>query len=980
MGTATTRFLSVVEAQSVGTADVEKLAQSFDRVAASIDKASESSKKVSEHPGFDNFAAKVKSGIEDPLGTAGAAIENLLKGMGPLGAGLTVGGAVFGALSAAAFEAAHSLGEYGLQIQNVALRTGLTTKEVGQFGYAARMTGQDVSIYEKMMRGLTDATDDNSEKGQKARDVIKGMGIEMRGANGELKPTSTLLLDISEGLGGMKNALERATAARAIFNRVGIEGIPVILGLAENVARAKEMGLGAGEEDVKRWENYHRAITEVEVLWERLGRKFKEPLAAVITFALKDTSGKQYTYEDLVKRGINFGGYTQDSGYQKNQVLRGAGFGGLVDQRDAWNLPVSLERQDAADRLIFARERGDAAVKGFQSRRGADLQYQLKAAEDALKGMGEPTAGKSSAEDVAAYERAMKKVDGLKAQIQHTKDLEAAEKSLAAFEKEAGDKGKSEIDKIYERRDAEVAKGASPLRAGYAANLEVAAVVNKQAADLAEGWAKLTRENRDAVAKMGDEMVQGGNEAAVRYTDAWIKAADRIRELSKTGQLRRRESSAGQDIAMLGLAAQPGQEVELANAMYSRRIALANELHKISMDEARTERDAGKAQLETAEAYLALKQATFDADEQHELMLAELQRKRLDDLRNLSGQAFDALLRGGKGVEDFLKGMALGWGRTMFQNAAVTLLQGQSGHLALPGQGTAEDPTFLGKVLRGTPFGTDPLKDGGAMKLTAAGGQLSTAAQQLMMAARALATSRSGGGGGMPSGGAWSKVFDGGGSASDLSPAELDQAWASLKDSSAWGPDAGWTGGQSATASASSGGGMAAGAAKGVGIGMAAAAGAFGAYSGFKAGGAQGALSGTGALAGGAGAIMALSGVAGPAAPIVAGVGMALGLVASLLGDPKQLRTKAENTLLTDSQYTMPTATSYARDRYGNVTDRDMSGNMRPIIQVNLPVSAMDSTDVIARAPAIADALSLALEGRISPRLATNLRNVATGR
>ncbi len=970
MGTATTRFLSVVEAQSVGTADVEKLAQSFDRVAASIDKASDSSRKISEHPGFDDFASKVKAGIEDPLGSAGREIENLLKRMGPMGAGMAAGAGSMVAMGLAAFEAAHSLGEYGLQIQNVALRTGLTTKEVGQFGYAARMTGQDVSIYEKMMRGLADATDDNSEKGAKAREVMKGMGVEMRGANGELKPTSTLLLEISEGLGGMKNALERASAARAIFNRVGIEGIPVILSLAENVARAKEMGLGVGDDDIKRWEDYHRAITNVELWWERLARKLKEPLAAMITMVVKDTSGKQYTYEDLLKRGVSFGGYTQDSDYQRDQAMRGAGFGGLVDQRNAWNLPVSLEWQDAADRAVFARQRGDEAVAGFQSRRGADLQYQLKAAEDAMKGLTAPTAGKSSAEDVATYERAMKKVDGLKAQIQHTKDLEAAEKSLAAFEREAGDKGKSEIDKIYERRDAEVAKGNSPLRAGYAANLEVAAVVNKQAAEVAEAWAKLTRENRDAVAKMGDEMVQGGNEAAPRYADAWLKTADRVHQLAYGARARRAEGAAGEDLTMLGLAAQPGQDAQLANAVYDRRIALAKELNRLAVEEATRKQDAAGL----VSAQIDLEQAQYDAAVQHEVTLAELQRKRLDDLRNLSGQAFDAILHGGKGIEDFLKGTALGWGRTMFQNAAVTLLQGQSGHLALPGQGTAKDPTFLGKVLRGTPFGTDPQKDAGAAKLTTAGGQLSAAAKELTMAARALATSRSSGGGGMASDAAWSKVFDGGGSASDLSPAELDQAWASLKDSSAWGPDAGWTG------RSSGGGGMAAGAAKGVGIGMAAAAAAFGAYSGFKAGGAQGALSGTGALAGGAGAIMALSGVTGPAAPIVAGAGMALALAASLLGDPKQLRQKAENTLLTDSQYTMATPTSYATDRRGNLVDRDIAGNMRPVVQVNMTVSAIDSQSFQDRMPQILDAVSLGIEGRVSPRLNTNLRNVASGR
>jgi hypothetical protein len=54
----------------------------------------------------------------------------------------------------------------------------------------------------------------------------------------------------------------------------------------------------------------------------------------------------------------------------------------------------------------------------------------------------------------------------------------------------------------------------------------------------------------------------------------------------------------------------------------------------------------------------------------------------------------------------------------------------------------------------------------------------------------------------------------------------------------------------------------------------------------------------------------------------------------------------------------------------------DTSGNLRPIIQVTQNISAFDAQSIADRAPEIADAVSLAIEGKISPRLATNLRNV----
>ena len=45
----------------------------------------------------------------------------------------------------------------------------------------------------------------------------------------------------------------------------GIEAIPVIVGLTDNVKRVKELGLGATDEDLKRWEEYHRNAPPVPV-------------------------------------------------------------------------------------------------------------------------------------------------------------------------------------------------------------------------------------------------------------------------------------------------------------------------------------------------------------------------------------------------------------------------------------------------------------------------------------------------------------------------------------------------------------------------------------------------------------------------------------------------------------------------------------------------------------------------------------------
>ena len=99
---------------------------------------------------FQALGRNVESFVKEPLNAAKEAASGLLEKIGPMGGAVLGGAAALGAIAAAGFEAAKSLGEYGRQIEDVKLRTGLSTKEVGQFSFAARMAGQDASIFERM--------------------------------------------------------------------------------------------------------------------------------------------------------------------------------------------------------------------------------------------------------------------------------------------------------------------------------------------------------------------------------------------------------------------------------------------------------------------------------------------------------------------------------------------------------------------------------------------------------------------------------------------------------------------------------------------------------------------------------------------------------------------------------------------------------------------------------------------------------------
>jgi hypothetical protein len=102
-----------------------------------------------------------------PLAVAKSAVTSLLTSMGPFGGAIAAGLIVLTGIALAGFEAAKSLGQSGVRIRDVELRTGLTPKEVGQFGFAARAAGQDTTIFERMMCGPSEAADDTRRKARK---------------------------------------------------------------------------------------------------------------------------------------------------------------------------------------------------------------------------------------------------------------------------------------------------------------------------------------------------------------------------------------------------------------------------------------------------------------------------------------------------------------------------------------------------------------------------------------------------------------------------------------------------------------------------------------------------------------------------------------------------------------------------------------------------------------------------------------------
>lgn len=902
---AVTNFQSVISTQSGGTADVQALAASFDKLSQSIEGATKNANKVNEHPGFDEFAKKVKSGIQDPLGALGSAAESALKALGPLGTGVAAAAGIFTAAGVAAFSAAKSLGELGVQIQNVELRTGLTSKQVGQFGFAAKAVGQDVSIFERMMRGLTMAVEDQSTKGEAARVWLGRFHVDINAVKDGSASTAETIQKVAQGLQQLPTQFERNKAALDIFKKSGIEAIPVLLELNKNLRIARENGFGLSESEAAKYADYLQKITVIETKWDRIVRLVKEHAASLVFDSFGDP----------------------DDHSRAGRLTGPAG-----ERHKTHDTPADIEAREKARRMADA----DMALDGRVRNHVKELNEQLKEAREKLK---------TSTEVVAELGKRSDEIF-LK----------------AAFGDESGNpygKYQYSLGRISTEREDALRKNPQPQF-----RREINSRFNEQVAaakmTFAEEWqnflmefdkkgVEFNKHLEEEAAKLGRDTNKLG-EDFIRENPQMFDAKNYVSKpvgISAEEQLRDVRDNERRGISLYGLQANiqgvsQGQQIA---AVALLRKKYADEEFTLADRIAQRKRDDAAAQDAADEQH----RKYVDADLERQTGLLDLALRQKEAFQNAAVGFLNAgRSGGGRGLSQFMMGELNSLEDKIVGNAAGMLWNSKSMKQVMGSLHMGKEGTFLGDLLGGTPFGPDPTKDAG-MVLLEAGKKLDLVADKFLGTGAAGGGSATGGAGSGPpvsgflrkvlgiGGGSGSSVPDipgtdlgggwglGGYDGTGMSQAEWNQAMGSLNTET--GPDAG--GGGFSTIAGNAGKVTTSALAKGVGIGAAAAAAGFGAYSGFKSGGAQGALMGSGSLLGGAGAIMGLAGMTGPAAPIVAGVGLALGLVSSLLGDPKQRRSHQIEQELKYNQFLAPVAINASMTTGGTYADFDRFGGTR---------------------------------------------------
>lgn len=125
--------------------------------------------------------------------------------------------------------------------------TGVSTEALSQLEYAAQMSGVESETLSKSLAKLSKTALSAAKEGGAAADVFEQLGIKVQNADGTMRPTEDLLLDIADKFSKMKDGVAKTGLAMELFGRSGAQLIPFLnegkAGIAALTAEAERLGL-----------------------------------------------------------------------------------------------------------------------------------------------------------------------------------------------------------------------------------------------------------------------------------------------------------------------------------------------------------------------------------------------------------------------------------------------------------------------------------------------------------------------------------------------------------------------------------------------------------------------------------------------------------------------------------------------------------------------------------------------------------------
>jgi phage-related protein len=222
-------------------------------------------------------ALRVTLGLDSAEFAAGVQRVNQLsqqmaKRLAVIGSAVSVVGAGVATAIRGALNTADDMGE-------LAQKLGVPIESLTALKYAAKVLGVEFDTLQAGLLRLSRGMADSPERFEK-------LGIAVRDANGEMRPTSDVLKDLSERFQSMPDGAEKTALAMDLFGKSGAAMIPMLNAGAEGIgvlmAEAKKLGLVISKETAESAGRFNENLDRLRGVAEGLALVIASHLAPVL--------------------------------------------------------------------------------------------------------------------------------------------------------------------------------------------------------------------------------------------------------------------------------------------------------------------------------------------------------------------------------------------------------------------------------------------------------------------------------------------------------------------------------------------------------------------------------------------------------------------------------------------------------------------------------------------------------------------------
>ena len=228
------------------------------------------------------------------LGDESSRVRGLLAG---LGVSLSVAG--FAAIIKNAIDAAD-------QLNKLSQKIGISVEALSTLRFAAQLSDVSLETLQKGIKGLSqNITEANTGIGDGAQ-VFEALGISVRNADGSMKSTEAVLLQVADVFATLEDGAVKTALAVKLFGKSGMDMIPFLnqgaAGITQLTAEAERLGLKLTTETARSAEAFNDNLTALKASSSSLGialaRDFLPELTN-ITNAMREAANEAGTLKAL---------------------------------------------------------------------------------------------------------------------------------------------------------------------------------------------------------------------------------------------------------------------------------------------------------------------------------------------------------------------------------------------------------------------------------------------------------------------------------------------------------------------------------------------------------------------------------------------------------------------------------------------------------------------------------------------------------